>query len=43
MQTKCSQNLITKHEVRYKMLGVELDIKEFEFKNLEQRKAFCES
>jgi hypothetical protein len=36
MQKQCSQNLITKHEVRYK----KLDIKEFEFKILNTGKSF---
>lgn len=37
MKKQCLWNLITKHEVQYKKLGAELDIKEFEFKNLEKR------
>jgi hypothetical protein len=37
MQKQCLQNLTTKHEVQYKKLEAELDIKKFEFKNLEQR------
>jgi hypothetical protein len=31
-----------KHEAQYKKLGVELELKEIEFKDLEQKKAFCE-
>ncbi len=30
-----------KHEAQYKKLIVELDLKEIELKDLEQRKAFC--
>jgi hypothetical protein len=31
-----------KHEAQYKKLGVELELKEIELKDLEQKKAFCE-
>jgi hypothetical protein len=31
-----------KHVVQYKKLWMELDLKEIELKDLEQRRAFCE-
>jgi hypothetical protein len=35
MQKKCLRNLCIKHEVQYKKVGVELDVKEIELRELE--------
>lgn len=41
MQEKYFKNMSIKHKAQYKKIKVELNLKEIELKDLEQRKAFC--
>jgi len=42
VEEKCLRNLSIKHEAQHKKVGVELNVKEIELKELEHKKAFCE-